>query len=107
MEETSKVWYFICKCVKRLRGESGTSTRWVRPCLRAEGSRNSSPMKREAHSIPLGGWCGSRSQRLNSWINDPILRPEVLKKVMASDRYSVEFNEEGNPFQIIEVKADG
>jgi hypothetical protein len=46
-------------------------------------------------------------ERLNSWINDPILRPEVLKKVMASDRYSVEFNEEGNPFQIIEEKADG
>jgi hypothetical protein len=46
-------------------------------------------------------------ERLNSWLNDPILRSEVLKKVMASDRYSVEFNEEGNPFQIIEVKADG
>jgi len=46
-------------------------------------------------------------ERLNSWINDPILRPEVLKKVMASDRYSALFDEEGTPYQIIEVKADG
>jgi hypothetical protein len=35
------------------------------------------------------------------------LRPEVLKKVMASDRYSALFDEEGTPYQIIEVKADG
>lgn len=45
-------------------------------------------------------------ERLNNWLNDPVLRSDVLKKVMRSDRYTVEFNEAGNPYQVIEKKKE-
>ena len=38
--------------------ESGATTRWGIPCLLAEGSCSSSPMKREAHAVPVGSVMG-------------------------------------------------
>ena len=38
--------------------ESGATTRWDIPCLLAEGSCESSPMKREAHAVPAGSAMG-------------------------------------------------
>ena len=35
--------------------ESGTATRWDIPCLLAEGSCASSPMKLEARALPMSG----------------------------------------------------
>jgi len=38
--------------------ESGATTRWGIPRLLAEGSCSSSPMKREAHAVPVGSVMG-------------------------------------------------
>ncbi len=43
-------------------------------------------------------------EELNIWIKDPILRPEAMKRIMQSERYTVEFDEEGNPISVVEVK---
>jgi hypothetical protein len=42
----------------------------------------------------------SELERLNADILDPVLRPEVLKRVMASDSYVVDFDEQGVPYQV-------
>jgi hypothetical protein len=45
----------------------------------------------------------SELDELNQWIADPILRPEVVKKVMKSDLYTLEYDEEGVPYQVRRV----
>ena len=45
----------------------------------------------------------SELERLNADILDPILRPEVLRRVMASDSYVVDFDEQGVPYQVRRV----
>ena len=42
-------------------------------------------------------------EELNQWLADPILRKEVMPRVMRSDRYTVEFDEQGFPAQVVEV----
>jgi hypothetical protein len=42
----------------------------------------------------------SELERLNADILDPVLRPEVLRRVMASDCYVVDFDEQGVPYQV-------
>ncbi len=42
-------------------------------------------------------------ERLNADILDPVLRPEVLRRVMASDSYVVDFDEQGVPYQVRRV----
>ncbi|NJO94574.1 MAG: hypothetical protein HC820_10070 [Hydrococcus sp. RM1_1_31] len=44
-------------------------------------------------------------EELNRWLSDPILKPEVLSRVMRSDRYKVEFDEDGKPCRVTEVVA--
>jgi hypothetical protein len=43
-------------------------------------------------------------KELNRWLSDPILKREVLPRVMRSARYTVEFDELGNPYQVVEIK---
>jgi hypothetical protein len=45
----------------------------------------------------------SELERLNADILDPVLRPEVLRRVMASDSYVVDFDEQGVPYQVRRV----
>jgi hypothetical protein len=45
----------------------------------------------------------SELERLNADILDPVLRPEVLRRVMASDSYVVDFDEQGVPYQVRKV----
>jgi hypothetical protein len=45
----------------------------------------------------------SELDELNRWIADPLLRPEVLKRVMGSDLYTTDFDEEGIPYQVRRV----
>jgi hypothetical protein len=45
----------------------------------------------------------SQLERLNADILDPVLRPEVLRRVMASDSYVVDFDEQGVPYQVRRV----
>ena len=42
----------------------------------------------------------SQLERLNADILDPVLRPEVLRRVMASNSYVVDFDEQGVPYQV-------
>jgi hypothetical protein len=42
----------------------------------------------------------SELERLNIDIKEPILRPEVMKRVMGNDAYIVDFDEEGIPYQV-------
>jgi hypothetical protein len=42
----------------------------------------------------------SELERLNADILDPVLRPEVLRRVMVSDSYVVDFDEQGVPYQV-------
>jgi len=54
----------------------------------------------------------SEIEELNLWLADPLLRKEVMPRVMKSGafgaagagRYTVEFDEEGVPFRVVEVK---
>ena len=45
----------------------------------------------------------SELDELNQWIADPILRPEAEKRVMASDLYTLEYDEEGVAYQVRRV----
>ena len=45
----------------------------------------------------------SELDELNRWIADPLLRSEALNRVMTSDSYSVDFDEEGIPYQVRRV----
>jgi hypothetical protein len=45
----------------------------------------------------------SELERLNADILDPVLRPEVLRRLMASDSYVVDFDEQGVPYQVRRV----
>lgn len=45
----------------------------------------------------------SELERLNADILEPALRPEVLRRVMASDSYVVDFDEQGVPYQVRRV----
>jgi hypothetical protein len=42
----------------------------------------------------------SELERLNIDIKEPILRPEVMRRVMGNDAYIVDFDEEGIPYQV-------
>jgi hypothetical protein len=42
----------------------------------------------------------SELDELNRWIADPLLRSEALNRIMTSDLYSVDFDEEGIPYQV-------
>jgi hypothetical protein len=42
----------------------------------------------------------SELERLNIDIKEPILRPEVMRRVMGNDSYIVDFDEEGIPYQV-------
>jgi hypothetical protein len=42
----------------------------------------------------------SELERLNIDIKEPILRPEVMRRVMRNDAYIVDFDEEGIPYQV-------
>jgi hypothetical protein len=42
----------------------------------------------------------SELERLNIDIKEPILRPEVMRRVMGNDAYIVDFDEEGIPYRI-------
>ncbi|MGH2413673.1 MAG: hypothetical protein ACRDEA_08270, partial [Microcystaceae cyanobacterium] len=46
----------------------------------------------------------SKLEELNLWLADPLLRKEVMPRVMKSARYSVEFDEYGEPLRVMEVK---
>jgi hypothetical protein len=45
----------------------------------------------------------SELDELNRWIADPLLRSEALNRVMTSNSYSVDFDEEGIPYQVRRV----
>ncbi len=45
----------------------------------------------------------SELDELNRWIADPLLRPEAVQRVMASDLYTIEYNEEGVAYQVRRV----
>ncbi|MGH2415909.1 MAG: hypothetical protein ACRDEA_19915, partial [Microcystaceae cyanobacterium] len=47
----------------------------------------------------------SKLEELNLWLADPLLRKEVMPRVMKSDRYTLEFNEDGEPLRVVEVRA--
>ncbi|MEB3191147.1 MAG: hypothetical protein VKL42_12470 [Snowella sp.] len=40
-------------------------------------------------------------KELNVWIKDPILRPDAMRKVMQSEDYKCNFNEEGEPYEVV------
>lgn len=42
----------------------------------------------------------SELERLNIDIKEPILRPEVMRRIMNNDSYIVDFDEEGIPYQV-------
>lgn len=43
-------------------------------------------------------------EELNQWLCDPILCLEVMARVMRSDRYTVEFDELGNPYKVLAIR---
>jgi hypothetical protein len=45
----------------------------------------------------------SELDELNRWIADPLLRSEALNRIMTSDSYSIDFDEEGIPYQVRRV----
>ena len=48
--------------------------------------------------------------KLNDWIQDPLLRSEALREIAHCDRLTCLFDEEGNPCKVIEItpeEADG
>ena len=48
----------------------------------------------------------SELDELNAWLSDPILRAEVMPFVMNNDRYTLAFNEYGEPIKVIEIQGD-
>ena len=42
-------------------------------------------------------------EELNQWLADPILRAEVMARVMRSERYTVEFDECGKAIRVLDV----
>ena len=66
--------------------------------------------------VPSDYDCGSlhlaaKLDKLNDWIKDPLLRSEALREIAHSDRLTCLFDEEGNPYKVVEiaqeVAADG
>ncbi|MGH2414331.1 MAG: hypothetical protein ACRDEA_11725 [Microcystaceae cyanobacterium] len=47
----------------------------------------------------------SKLEELNLWLADPLLRKEVMPRVMKRDRYTFEFDEYGEPLRVVEVKS--
>jgi hypothetical protein len=45
----------------------------------------------------------SELDELNRWIVDPLLRPEAVQRVMASDLYTIDYDEEGVAYQVRRV----
>jgi hypothetical protein len=43
-------------------------------------------------------------EELNQWLCDPILCKEVMARVMRSERMRVEFDEDGNPYKVLEIR---
>ncbi|MGH2412927.1 MAG: hypothetical protein ACRDEA_04365, partial [Microcystaceae cyanobacterium] len=46
----------------------------------------------------------SEIEELNLWLADPWLRQEVMPRLMKGERYTLEFDEEGEPLRVVEVK---
>ncbi|MGF1481345.1 MAG: hypothetical protein ACFB4I_17990 [Cyanophyceae cyanobacterium] len=40
-------------------------------------------------------------KKLNQWLADPILRTEVMARVVKGDRYSLEFDEHGQAKKVV------
>lgn len=45
----------------------------------------------------------SKLDELNQWLANPILRKEAMAKVMNSERYTVEFDENGQPVRVTAI----
>ena len=45
-------------------------------------------------------------EELNRWIQDPVLRNEIMARVMKSDDLTVEFDEEGVPIRVMKMKYE-
>ncbi|MDY6901171.1 MAG: hypothetical protein SWZ49_24275 [Cyanobacteriota bacterium] len=45
-------------------------------------------------------------EELNEWLSEPILRKEVMARVMKSDDLTVEFDEEGVPIKVVKISED-
>jgi hypothetical protein len=45
----------------------------------------------------------SELDELNRWIADPLLRPEAVQRVMTSDLYTIDYDEEGVAYQVRRV----
>lgn len=46
----------------------------------------------------------SELDELNQWLADPILRREVMPRVIKSDRYTLDFDDYGSPLRVVEMK---
>ena len=44
-------------------------------------------------------------EELNEWLKEPILRKEVMARVMKSDDLTVEFDEEGVPIKVVRMEV--
>jgi hypothetical protein len=42
-------------------------------------------------------------ERLNQWLQDPLLQDDALREIANSDRLTCLFDREGNPYQVVEV----
>ena len=80
-------------------------------------TQNLSMPKQGARGLGLGSNCivssspqsldpspSSELEELNQWLADPILRNEVMPRVMKSERYTVEFDEQGSPVKVVEAR---
>ena len=45
-------------------------------------------------------------ERLNQMITQPLLRNQVMAHVMSSEKYEIDFDEDGNPYQVREVDEE-
>ena len=43
-------------------------------------------------------------EELNQWLADPILRAEVMARVMRNERYTLEFDDCGETMRVMEVE---
>ena len=82
-------------------------------------TRNLSMPKQEAKGLRIGTSCSvssspqsldpspsSELEELNQWLADPILRAEVMPRVMRSDRYTVEFDDCGEPIRVVNLREE-
>ena len=63
----------------------------------AELTQNLSMTKPKAQVQPK-----NKLEKLNEWLSEPILRKEVMPRVMKSERYTVEYDEAGEAIGVVE-----